>query len=139
MTTALLLLHLCGSHAVYKAPYYDRAAQRFHVPASVLVAVGRIESLCTADADDGEGDLGEMQIRVGTLAARGHSKEELLRPRLNIWLAARHIRYWQDRCGDLAASLGIYRNSPNCKAGRHSKRAKDVFQLAEQASRPPES
>ena len=137
--TAALLLSLCGPSAVHLAPHFDRAAHRWHVSAPVLVAVARIESLCTEDADDGHYDYGVMQIREGTRAARGHSRSELLRARLNIDLGARHIRDWQDRCGDLPASLGIYRNSPNCAAGRRSKRARDVLRLAEQASHEPES
>lgn len=137
--TAALLLHLCGPGSVGLAPHFSAAAHRWHVPPAILVAVARVESRCTPDADDGLGDVGVMQIREGTRAARGHSRAELLRPRLNIWLGARHIRYWWDRCGDLPASLGIYRNSPTCAAGRRSKRAQDVLRLAEQASGPPES
>jgi soluble lytic murein transglycosylase-like protein len=138
--TAALLLHLCGPSAVHLAPHFDRAAHRWYVPPAILVAVGRIESLCTEDADDGDSDYGVMQLREGTRAARGHSRAELLHARLNIDLGARHIRYWWDRCGDLPASLGIYTGgSRTCSQGRRSKRARDVLRLAEQASREPES
>ena len=133
------LVHLCGPGAVGLAPHFARAEHRWHVPAPVLVAVGRIESMCTEDADDGHGDYGVMQIREGTRAARGHSRAELLHARLNIDLGARHIRYWWDRCGDLPASLGIFAGLRTCSQGRRSRRARDVLRLAAQAAGPPES
>jgi soluble lytic murein transglycosylase-like protein len=138
--TALLLLRLCDPNHADLAPHVDRAAHRWHVPPAVLVAVSRLESMCTEDADDGKGDYGVGQIREGTRAARGHSREELLHARLNIWLMARHIRYWQDRCGDLPAALGIYTGgSKTCSQGRRSKRARDVIRLVREAEGAPHS
>ena len=137
--TARLLLALCGPGAAGLAPHFQAAAHRYRIPPAVLVAVAKIESRCDPTADDGDSDYGVMQIREGGSAARHHTRAELLRPRLNIDLGARHIRYWWNRCGDLPASLGIYRGSHNCRDGRHSKRAKDVLRWAEWATHPPES
>ncbi len=136
---AHLLLALCGPGAVGLAPHVQAASHRYHVPPAILVSVARIESRCSPTADDGDGDIGVMQIRLGASAAHGRTLAQLLDARTNILLGARHIRYWWDRCGDLPASLGIYRGSHNCRDGRRSKRAHDVLQFAEQALRPPES
>lgn len=136
---AALVLALCGPGAVPLAPHFAHAAHKFHVPPAVLVAVARVESRCSPTADDGDSDYGVMQIREGGSAAHGHTRAQLLDARTNIMLGARHIRYWWDRCGDLPASLGIYRGSHNCRDGRHSKRATDVMRLAAQAIGPPES
>ena len=137
--TAVLLAALCGPGSLGLAPHFDRASHRWHVPAPVLVSVARIESMCSPDADDGQGDLGVMQVRVGTRAARGHSRAELLRARLNIDLGARHLRHLWDLCGDLPAALGVYTGLHTCSQGRRSKRARDVLNLAAQASHEGES
>ena len=137
--TARLLLALCGPSATGLAPHFAYASHRYHVPPAILVSVARIESRCSPTADDGDSDLGVMQVRLGGSAAHGRTRAQLLDARTNIMLGARHIRYWWDRCGDLPASLGIYRGSHNCRDGRHSKRARDVLLWAEMATRPPES
>ena len=140
MDTAALLLALCGPGHADLAPHFARAAHRWHVPPAILVSVAKIESRCDPAADDGDSDIGAMQIRVGGSAARHHTRAELMSPRLNIDLGARHIRYWWNRCGDLPASLGIYTGgSRTCSQGRRSKRARDVLQYAEQATRGPRS
>ena len=137
--TAALLLHLCGPSSLGLAPHFQAASHRYGIPPAILVSVARIESRCDPAADDGDSDYGVMQIREGGSAAHGRTKAQLLNARTNIMLGARHIRYWWNRCGDLPASLGIYRGSHNCRDGRHSKRAKDVIRWAEWATHPPES
>ena len=132
---AALVLALCGPGALPLAPHFAHASHRWHVPPAVLVAVAKIESRCDPTADDGDSDYGVMQIREGGSAARHHTRAELLHARLNIDLGARHIRYWWNRCGDLPASLGIYRGSRNCHDGRHSKRARDVMEWVEEVER----
>ena len=137
--TAALILHLCGPGAVHLAPHFERAAHRWHVPPAVLVAVARAESTCDPDADDGRGDIGIIQVRPGTLAARGHTAAELHDPRLCLWLGARHLRHWWGRCGDLAGALGVYAGHRTCRAGRTSRYAARVLGFVAEATGEPES
>ena len=137
--TAALLLHLCGPNSLALAPHFDRAAHRWNVPPAVLVAMARVESNCDPDASDGRGDEGILQVRVGTLAARGHIAVELHGPQLNLWLGARHVRHWWDRCGDMAAALGVFAGHHTCRAGRASRYTRRVLSFAAEAAASPES
>ena len=130
MTAAALLLHFCGPHAVHLAPHVTHAAHAWHVPVATLTSLVFVESTCAPDADDGRGDVGLGQIRVGTLAARGHTAEELRDPALNLYLAARHLAHWRHRCGDLRAALGVFAGYRTCAAGRASGYSARVLRLA---------
>jgi len=106
----------------------DAAAQRWRVPAAVLASMAYVESSCRPGAVGARGGVGLLQVVPGTLAAHGHTAEELQRPRLNLALGARHLRYWLDRCGDLEAALGVYAGHHTCRAGRESDYSRRVLQ-----------
>jgi hypothetical protein len=133
--TARLLLTLCGPSAIGLAPHVDHAAHKYHVKPVVLIAMARVESTCHVDARDGRGDWGLLQIREGGSAALGYTAEELLKPRLNLELGARHLHRWIVRCGDVRAALGIFDGWKKCSLGRKSPYAKRVMEWVEEVER----
>ena len=132
--TALLILALCGPGHASLASHIDAAAKRWDVPADVLVSMVFVESTCRSDVVGPKGTVGLTQIAPDTRAARGHSAEELKGPRLNLFLGARHLRYWWNRCGDLPAALGVYNGSKSCPEGRKSDYVETVLRNTVQNS-----
>jgi soluble lytic murein transglycosylase-like protein len=127
METALLVLSLCGSGHSNLAPHVDYVAKRWDIPAEVLVSMIFVESSCHPNAIGPKGTVGLMQIAPGTRAAMGHSVKELRNSRLNLFLGARHLRYWLNRCGDLPGALGVYNGAKTCPDGRESDYTKRVL------------
>lgn len=145
MDVALMLLSLCGPGHAALAPLVAREAARYepHRPA-VLVAMARVESTCDPSAEDGRGDYGLLQIRVGTRAARGHTAEELKRPRLNLHLGAAHLADRLRLCnGNLLFALYVYAGRKKCRDYGADKYGRDyarrVLRWTEQAEREDES
>ena len=136
---AHLLLALCGPGALPLAPHFAHAAHAYHIKPAILVAMARVESTCHPNAIGGAGGIqyGLLQIRLGGSAALGYSAEELLRPRLNLELGARHLHRWLVRCGDLRAALGVFDGWRKCSQGRRSPYAKRVMEWVEEVERGP--
>jgi soluble lytic murein transglycosylase-like protein len=110
------------------APAFDRAARRFHVPATLLVAQARNETGCAPDAVNANGiDVGILQVRVGSHAARGRTVEQLKNPAINIPLAARHLARCLALCRDYAGALGVYAGWKTCSQGSASGYARRVL------------
>jgi soluble lytic murein transglycosylase-like protein len=137
--TARLLLALCGPSAAGLAPHVDHASRKYHIKPAILVAMARVESTCHPNAVGGAGGIqyGLLQIRLGGSAALGYSAEELLRPRLNLELGARHLHRWLVRCGDIRAALGVFNGWKKCSLGRKSPYAKRVMEWVEEVERGP--
>jgi hypothetical protein len=124
---ASALLQLCGHRAQRFAPLVREMAQRHGIPWRMLVANVASESRCNPRADSGKGDYGLGQIRVGGSAAGKHTRLQLLQPRLNLRLTARHMRRCFDLCGWWAGALSVYKGHRKC---RSSKGARRVMGLA---------
>jgi soluble lytic murein transglycosylase-like protein len=118
---------LCPSR-VNLAPAFERAARRYRLPAALLVAMARNESTCNPLAVSKSGkDVGLLQVRLGTAAARGHTAEELKRPGLSAMLGARHLAGKLRLCEDVPAALGVYAGWDTCELGRASGYAQRVL------------
>ena len=139
--TAALLLQLCGPGAVGLAPHVHHAARKYHIKPAILVAMARVESTCNPRAIGGRDGIqyGLLQIREGGSAALGYTAEELLKPRLNLELGARHLHRWTVRCGDVRAALGVFNGWKKCSQGRKSPYAKRVMEWVEEIERAPHS
>jgi hypothetical protein len=133
------LQRLCPKR-VSLAPAFAKAAERYQVPVGLLVAQSRNEAVCDPNAvsDDGK-NIGAMQVRVGTLAARGRTVAELKKPRVNIELGARHLAACLLLCGDWAGALGIYSGRRTCSKGRASPYARRVMGFWNQVKGEPRS
>jgi hypothetical protein len=121
------LSQLCGHRAQRFAPLVVVMAKRHDIPWRVLVANVAAESHCNSRADSGKGDIGLGQIRVGGSAAGKYTRLQLLRPRLNMRLTARHLRRCFDLCGWWVGALSVYKGHRRCRA---SKGARRVMELA---------
>jgi hypothetical protein len=98
----------------------------------LVVAVIRAESTCNERADSGRLDLGLGQIRLGTLAAAGATRAQLLDPETNIALTARHLAKCLATCPTLLGALSLYRGIAGCKSSKGSRR---VLALMHEARR----
>ena len=138
---AHLLLALCGPGSVGLAPHVDHAAREYHLKPAILVAMARVESTCNPRAIGGRDGIqyGLLQIREGGSAALGYTADELLKPRLNLELGARHLHRWINRCGDVRAALGVFNGWRKCSLGRRSPYARKVLSWVEEVERAPHS
>jgi soluble lytic murein transglycosylase-like protein len=126
-------LRVLCPRAVGLAPLFDHAANRHHLPASLLVSVAYVESSCNPRAVGPKGSVGLMQIMPGGSAAHGTPPAMLLLPAVSLRLASRHLARWLRVCHDMPAALGIYAGHRTCEAGRASGYAQRVLELVEQA------
>jgi soluble lytic murein transglycosylase-like protein len=115
------------------APAFARAAERYAVPAALLVAMGRKESNCDPKARGKLGERGLLQLKPGTLAAGRVPIAHLDRPATNVDLGARHLLRCLLLCGDLAGGLGVYSGRKTCRLGRASPYARRVMGFYELA------
>lgn len=120
---------LCPGRSGGALPALIRVEARRHLlRAEVLAAVVGHESGCRADADSGAGDLGLGQIRLGTLAAAGRTREELLTPSVNVYLTARHVAWCLTLCeGRLRGALSVYSGRRWCRDSAYAKRVVEVL------------
>lgn len=111
------------------APVFEKAAERYGLPAGLLVAVARNESNCNPSAVGRGGEIGLGQIRPGTLAAGNVPIAHLYRPEVNARMMARHLAACLLLCGDIGAALGVYAGHRTCSQGRASGYARRVLRF----------
>lgn len=121
---------LCPGRSGGALPALIRVEARRHLlRAEILAAVVGHESGCRADADSGAGDLGLGQIRLGTLAAAGRTRVELLTPSGNVYLTARHLAWCLTLCGGrLRGALSVYSGRRWCRDSTYAKRVVEILQ-----------
>lgn len=132
----LLLVQICGTlRAADLAPHVQAASDDWHVPATVLVSQIRQESGCDVNATGKLGEIGLMQLKLGTWALDGYhhkSAREIRKPALNIWLGARHVRRCWDKCTSSHGALSLYKGIPRKKGVcRNSSYARTILQRAQ--------
>lgn len=115
------------------APAFAKAAERYAVPAGLLVAMARNESTCNPGAIGKGGEVGLMQLRPGTIAAGKVQLSRLDMPAVNVDLGARHLARCLRLCGDVPAALGVYSGRRTCAQGRASGYARRVMGFYELA------
>lgn len=120
---------LCPSR-VSLAPAFARAAERYAVPAALLVSLARVESSCDPLAIGPKGTLGLGQIKPGTRAARGYTNEQLLKPGPNLMATARHLSWAIALCGRDLFGLYVYGGRKRCRDyGTDPKTGKDYARM----------
>ena len=145
VTTASILLALCGPGAIGLAHDVDRAAHKWGVQPALVSAIIRVESQCDPLAVGAKGELGLGQIKPGTLAAGTYTREQLLTPRYNLLATARHLRRRLDLCDGVELfALYVYSGRHKCRDYGKDKRsgkdyARTVLGFAAEAAGPPES
>jgi len=125
------LKSLCSPSAVRFSPTIDREATRAGIAPVLVVAVIRAESTCDPKADSGHGDVGLGQLRIGTLAAAGATREELLTPEVNIRLTAAWLAKCLAACPTLLGGLSRYRGA-GCRDTKGSRRVVRLMEYAKQ-------
>jgi hypothetical protein len=110
---------LCPTSDV-DASIVDSAASEVHVPAVVLVAMGRPESSCGKNLINRRThSYGFLQIKLDGSANVDHlTGPELLDPAVNIPLGARHLAKWMRMCGTLGGALTGYHGRKDSYHGR---------------------
>jgi len=86
------------------------------VPPSLLAAIADVESGGNPNARGRSGEIGLMQIKCDTAREMGMtgSCEDLLNPYVNVWYAARYLRYQYNRYGSWEKAISAY------NAGRYT-------------------
>jgi hypothetical protein len=126
---------LCGSRGVEIAKHVDHFAGYFHLTPLLLGALVSSESGCHVYATSKSGkDLGLGQLRVGGSAAYGWPRKYLFDPEVNLFLTAKHLRRWLDKCsGYVPGALSGYRGLRGCKDSKGSQRVLRLVRQAEAA------
>lgn len=92
-------------------PYIGEAARVYHLPASFLRAVMRVESNFYADAVSRDGAMGLMQLMPGTASSMG--VVDPFDPRQNVLGGARFLRVLANKLqGDLVLTVAAYNAGP---------------------------
>ena len=118
-----ILRERCGERGSALIGPVRSEARRWLLHPDLLARVVGHESRCDPAADSGVGDLGLGQIRLGTDAARGASRAELMRPGLNLYLTARHLAWCLILCGErIPGALSVYSGRRWCRASAYSWR-----------------
>lgn len=114
---------LCGTRGEAIAELVRMEAHRHLLHPVLLARVIAAESTCRPGADSGHGDIGLGQIRVGTAAAKGATREELEESSVNVRLTAAHLARCLTLCGDyVLGGLSVYRGYRKCRDSAGSRR-----------------
>jgi soluble lytic murein transglycosylase-like protein len=121
--TAAILAIFCATWPGALPRQIDRAASRAHIPSALLAATVGAESTCNNHRVSSKGAIGYGQILPGGSAAKGHTAKQLRRPRLNLRLAAEHLRKGLRLCdGSWSEAVSFYAGIWPCAAGPWGQR-----------------
>lgn len=107
------------------APLIQMEAEKFGVDPLLLSALTIEESRFNRHAVSAVGAQGLCQIMPGTTASRGYERLEahqLRAPRINLYLAARHMAHLRDKCGGTPMRWLSPYGGFNCGPSRYSKK-----------------
>ena len=94
--------------------YFNEAAQMYHVPAALLIAIGKAESDFNPNVVSGAGAIGIMQLMPGTAASLGVT--DPYDPRQNIMGGAKYIasniERFKDYPNGLELAIAAYNAGP---------------------------
>jgi len=108
--TEVLSSALSGGETGYDS-YFDAASKKYDIPASLLKAVGRVESAFQSTAVSCCGAQGIMQLMPATARAMGVN--DSFDPAQNIMGGARYLRQMLDRYhGNVSFALAAYNAGP---------------------------
>ncbi len=109
-------------------PLVRAAAEEFHMPTALILAVIRTESDFHPDAISDAGAVGLMQLLPSTFdwlceqkLCEPHNKGEIATPAINIRYGTYYLSYLLERFGDLKTALAAY----NAGEGRVEKWLED--------------
>ena len=121
--TAAVLAAFCLTWPAALPRQIDRAAHAAGVPSVLLAALVGGESTCDRNRVSSKGAIGYGQILPGGSAAKGHSTKQLRRVRLNLRLAAEHLRKGLQLCGgNWDEAVSFYAAIWPCSAGPYGKK-----------------
>ena len=126
--TAAILAVFCLHWPAALPGQIDRAARAAGSPSALLAATVGAESTCRADRKSRKGALGLGQILPGGSAAKHHTAKQLRRVRLNLRLAAEHLRKCLDTCGSWASAVSMYAGASGCVEGPWGMRVAGIAQ-----------
>jgi len=112
---------LCGDRGAPFVEHVESAARRYMVHPVTLASMLFVESRCRMDVVGKAGEVCAMQL-LG-VARNGHSKRELMDPRLCVHTAARWLSLRTSDCGETSDGGVAGYNARTCAGGkRYAKR-----------------
>jgi soluble lytic murein transglycosylase-like protein len=117
-----------------RADCFDEAARYQKVNPLILRAIAWQESHNTPDAlhknDNGSTDYGLMQINsihLPALAQYGISKQALMEPCKNVYIAAWHLRQKMNKYGNTWQAVGAYHSETPALRDRYASQIVDIL------------